>query len=799
MKESFFGLLVLSLGPTVFAQSAEQLEQVVVLGTRRTDVTALESSAPVDVVGAEELQRSGYSNASQALAAVVPSFVYPMSNFGAGSSANRSGALRGLSPDQTLVLVNGKRRYASAWVNNKFVYGRGSQAVDLNAIPVAAIERIEVLRDGASAQYGSDAIAGVINLVLKSEATGGVLNAEYSGFTKGDGEQRKVSGWKGLSLGEAGFLTLSAEASSQNFTNSERGPDLRQYYFPGDPREATAPRYWKRGAPESDLYNVVVNGELLLTDTVTAYAFGNWGHREVRQMHPYRPPSGNDVVRAIFPDGYQPFSDTKGDDAGLTLGLRHGETDSGQFDLSATYGRNKLTFYTRNSLNPSYGLASPTDFYVGTLENEQFVADLAYTRELAVGFLESPITFASGVSYRKDKFIETAGDEASWRDGGERVLDGPNAGAIAPAGAQSFPGQTDQDAGTFDRDVYAAYLSLESQVTDQLSLGLAGRAEEYSDFGSTVTGKLSARYDFTPGFALRTTIGTGFRAPTVGQIGFSSSQMLNSYVSDERVQYRTLPPSNPAARALGATDLKAEKSDNLAVGFVLRPFADLSLTVDYYYIKVKDRIALSENLTGAYVQSVLADAGYPTVFGASYFTNAVDTKTEGVDVVGRYDVRLPAANQALSLTASFNYTRTRITEESNPLQPLGLTLIGRQARGLIEEATPETTLNLAAHYSVGAFSAALSAKRFGKYAEYHQNNPDLDQVYSPQWVVDAAFTYSWRDRIDITVGANNLFDSYPDQSIAARANYRNGKSEYSNLSPAGFDGRAAYGKVTVRF
>lgn len=801
MNKSSLSVLALSVAASVVAQAetvAPDVEQVVVLGTRRTDVTALESSAPVDVINAEELQKSGYSNASQALAALVPSFVYPMSNFGAGSSANRSGALRGLSPDQTLVLVNGKRRYASAWVNNKFVYGRGSQAVDLNAIPVAAIERIEVLRDGASAQYGSDAIAGVINIVLKSAAEGGALDAEFSAFTKGDGEQRKISGWKGLALPNDGFLTVSAEASSQDFTNSERGPDLRQYYFTGDAREANAPRYWQRGAPESDIYNVAVNGELPLTDSLTAYAFGNFGYREVRQMHPYRPPSGNDVVRAIFPDGYQPYSDTEGDDAGLTLGLRHGDTGSGQFDLSTTYGRNKLTFYTRNSLNPSYGVASPTDFYVGTLENEQFVTDLSYTRDLAVGFLGNPLTLAAGASYRKDTFSETAGDEASWRDGGQRILDGPNAGGVAPAGAQSFPGQTIQDVGKFDRDVYGAYLSLENQLTDQLSLGLAGRAEDYSDFGSTVTGKFSARYDFTPAFAVRTTIGTGFRAPTVGQLGFSSSQMLTSYVVDERVQYRTLPPSNAAARALGATDLKPEKSDNLAVGVVLRPLDDLSLTVDYYYIKVKDRIALSENLTGAYVQSVLAAAGYPTVYGASYFTNAVDTKSEGVDVVGRYRLALPAA-QALTLSASFNYTRTRITDESNPLQSLGLVLIGRQARGLIEEATPETTLNLSANYALGAFSAVLSGKRFGEYKEYHQTSQALDQVYSPQWVLDAAFTYSWNDSIDVTVGANNLLDSYPDQSIASRANYRNGKTEYSNLSPAGFDGRAVYGKVAVKF
>lgn len=800
MNNSSLGLLALSF-MAVGAQAADtvaaDVEQVVVLGTRRTDVTALESSAPVDVINAEQLQQSGYSNASQALAALVPSFVYPMSNFGAGSSANRSGALRGLSPDQTLVLVNGKRRYASAWVNNKFVYGRGSQAVDLNAIPVSSIERIEVLRDGASAQYGSDAIAGVINIVLKNASEGGALDAEFSAFTKGDGEQRRLSGWKGFALPNDGFLTLSAEASSQDFTNSERGPDLRQYYFNGDPREANAPRNWKRGAPQSDIYNVAINGELPLSDALTAYAFGNYGYREVRQMHPYRPPSGNDVVRGIFPDGYQPYSDTEGDDAGLTLGLRHGEVDAGQFDLSATYGRNELTFYTRNSLNPSYGLASPTDFYVGTLENEQFVTDLSYTRELAIG-LQNPLTVAAGASYRKDTFTETSGDEASWRDGGIRILDGPNAGGVAPAGAQSFPGQTNQDAGKFDRDVYGAYLSFENQLTDELSLGLAGRAEDYSDFGSTVTGKLSARYDFTPAFAVRTTIGTGFRAPTVGQLGFSSSQMLTSYVVDERVQYRTLPPSNAAARALGATDLKAEKSDNLAVGVVLRPLDDLSLTVDYYHIKVKNRIALSENLTGAYVQSVIAAAGYPTVYGASYFTNAVDTKTDGVDVVGRYNLTLPAS-QALSLSASFNYTRTRITEVTNPLQSLGLVLIGRQARGLIEEATPETTLNLAANYSIGAFSAVLSGKRYGEFKEYHQSTAALDQVFSPQWVVDAALSYAWNDSIDITVGANNLLDSYPDQSIATRANYRNGKDEYSNLSPAGFDGRAVYGKVAVKF
>ncbi len=776
----------------------ESVDQVVVLGTHRADVTALQSSAPIDVISADQLKQSGYDNASQALAALVPSFTYPMSNFGAGSSANRSGALRGMSPDQMLVLVNGKRRYASAWVNNKLVFGRGSQAVDLNAIPVSAIARIEVLRDGASAQYGSDAIAGVINIVLKDAAKGGEVEAEAGKFTKGDGFERKIDGWKGLSLPNGGFLTLSAEAGKQDSTNSERGPDLRQFYFSGDPREATAPRYWSRGAPKTQTYNIVANSELPLTDVIQFYGFANLGYRTADQEHPYRPPMGNDVVRGIFPDGYQPWSRTQSFDSGATVGLRSGDASSGAFDLSATYGRNELKFHTYNSLNPSYGLASPTDFYIGALTNEQTVVDLGYTRELSIAALQRPVTLAAGVTYRHEKYTETAGDDPSWMDGGQRVLDGPNKGQVAPAGSQSFPGQTTSDAGTVGRNVYGGYVSLENQLTEQLNLGLAGRAEHYSDFGSTVTGRVSARYDFTPAFALRSTIGTGFRAPTIGQLGFSSSQTLTSLIDDQRLQYRTLPVDNPAAQALGATALKPEKSDNYAVGLVARPTTNTSVTVDYYLIKVFDRIVLSENLTGPYVQAALAAAGYPTVYGASYFTNGVDTKTDGVDVVGRYRIPLEGS-QSLELSTAFNFTKTRITNVvPNPLASIGLVVIGRQSRGLIERANPNTTLNLGALYTIGGFSVNTSVKRYGTYEEF-QPTPGLDQVYSAQWVTDTSATWRFTRILSATVGADDLFNSYPDQSIASRSSYRNGKREWSNLSPAGFDGRYIYMRLAAHF
>ena len=781
------------------ADAPESLDQVVVLGTHRSDVTVLESSAPIDVISSEQLQKSGYDNASQALSALVPSFNYPMSNFGAGSSANRSGALRGMSPDQLLVLVNGKRRYASAWVNNKFVYGRGSQAVDLNAIPVSAIERIEVLRDGASAQYGSDAIAGVINIVLKTDARGGEVEARAGKYTKGDGFDRRADGWKGFTLPGGGFLTLSAEADKQDDTNSEKGADKRQYYFAGDPREATAPRYWERGAPKTQTYNVVANAEIPVSDAVQFYGFANLGYRTADQEHPYRPPSGNDVVRGIFPDGYQPWSRTQAYDSGATVGLRSGDAASGALDLSATYGRNELKFHTNNSLNPSYGLASPTDFYVGALKNEQTVVDLNYTRDLSIAALQRPVTLATGVEYRHEKYTETAGDDASWMDGGQPILDGPSAGKVAPAGAQSFPGQTSSDAGAIGRNVYGGFVSLENQITEKFNVGIAGRAEHYSDFGSTVTGRASLRYDFTDSFALRSTVGTGFRAPTIGQLGFSSSQMLTSYVDDTRVQYRTLPVNNPAARALGATDLKPEKSDNYAIGLVARPSPNTSVTVDYYLIKVRDRIVLSENLTGPYVQSVLAAAGYATVFGASYFTNGVDTKTDGVDVVGRYRVPLEGP-QSLQLSAAFNYTRTRITNDvPNPLASLGLVLIGRQARGLIQEAAPKTTLNLGALYSVGDFSFNTNVKRYGTYKEYHQTDVTLDQVYPAQWVTDFSATWQFTRVLSATVGADDLFNSYPAQSTASQATYRFGKREWSNLSPAGFDGRFIYLKLGARF
>jgi len=536
----------------------QQLDNVVVLGTRRADQTVLKSATPVEVISSRQLEESGAKNVAAALAKLVPSI-----NFDPFSNSNNSGArpiqFRSLGPDEVLILVNGKRRHASAMLHGKASYGRGSQFVDVNNIPVSAISRIEVLRDGASAQYGSDAIAGVINIVLREADSGGELNVRVGEFTSDNrgGLEKTYSGWKGIQLGEDGFLTISAEWKDQNRTRNPYS-DSRQQYFNGDPREATANRHvGSGGSADIDSKSFALNGEVGINRDVRLYSFLTYADRYSQAAGVWRRPQEDTNVRAIFPDGYAPELGTTSKDFAAALGVRFGDVDlDGAFDLSVNFGQNDIDQTVTNSVNASYGKASPTQFYLGKLINTQTNVNADYTKSIPSTFAVKPLTFGAGATARTESYEIRRGDPAGYSYGGVAILDGPNAGKPAAPGVQGFTAYQPQDEGTLKRNVYGGYLSLEGQLTDKFQAGIAGRAEHYSDFGWTATGKLSARYDFTPAVAIRGTASNGFRAPSVGQMGFSNTTV--TWVGGTQYDTRIFPVNHAAAQALGAKPLDPE-------------------------------------------------------------------------------------------------------------------------------------------------------------------------------------------------------------------------------------------------
>lgn len=815
--------VIYALAPSA-AQVPPQLDQVMVVGTRRTDLTALQSSSPVDTISANAIQETGFTNLSQALQALVPSFNYPLVNGVDGLSSFRAAALRGLSPDQTLVLINGKRRHVSAFVNNKPFFGRGSNAADLNTIPISAIERVEVLRDGASAQYGSDAIAGVINVVLKERDSGGEVNTTMGKFTKGDGFSKNVETWKGFTLPGDGFLTLSGDWSNKKRTYPSGKTDDSVYFWnANDPREATANREYATGSPALDDYNLALNAESSVTDQVQLYGFATYGHRISHSQNAYRYPydqQGRNWL-SVYPEGFQPWLDLKSEDYETTFGSRFGDDDIGKFDLAASYGRSDIEYILNNSINPSFGPDSQRRFHAGGYTSDQTSLTLDYVKDLQWSLTDFPVTLAAGAAWRKENYDVNAGEYQSWARGpyeftdvprrGPGVDPGPNPnagfGPAAPGydvragvGSQSFPGYQPGDAGSYDRNVKALYVSLENNLTEKLQMGVAARYEKYSDFGSTRTGKVSARYEFNPMFALRATANTGFRAPSLGQIGHSYTQ--STWNGSVMYDSRTFPVDHPVARLLGAQDLKPEKSTNFSLGAVFTPLPNASLTVDVYQIKLRDRVTLSENQTN--LGGFLNPLGYD-VSAASFYTNGLDTKTKGVDVVGNYVFDLKQYGR-LAFSGGYNWNDTEILKlPQTPSQLLAINpnavLVNRETEYLITDAAPSSKLNLTAHYSYGDWGLRISETRFGEFKSADAQKPPrpgYDQTFGAQWVTDASVSYQVTKNVRVDVGGNNIFDSFPDKVNKQRLN-TNSRTVYSLLSPGGYEGAYYYANLNVKF
>jgi iron complex outermembrane recepter protein len=784
--------------PAAFAQdsSAEDkdiktLDSMIVTGTRASDRTAAESSSPIDIITPEILEATGTTELATALSRALPSLNFPRLAISDGSDAVRPAQLRGLSPDHVLVLVNGKRYHTGALVNVNGTQGRSSSPVDLNTIPISAIKRVEVLRDGASAQYGSDAIAGVINLILKNGDSGGNVGVRYGQASAGDGKSYEVSadaGFKfgegGIDVGDGGFLHLAAQFGHQDNTDRARP-------FIGTPTPTSAPLgrvVQRQGDPEVDSYSISYNAEVDAGDPIKVYSYGIHTKRDTLSNGFFRPAGDPRNIPSVYPNGFLPQINNVSTDYAFVGGMKGTTAGGTNIDASYTYGTNKLTFDIKNTLNRSLGPTSPREFFAGALEVDQYTFNVDFSKIIDFSESISP-TLSYGIEWRNDSFEQSPGEPLSYANGG---VIAPGATAPLP-GAQVFTGFRPSDSGEFDRHNLSLYIGLEGNLTEKFSAGIAARYEDYSDFGDTTTGKLTGRYNFSDAVALRGTISTGFHAPSLQQQFFQST--ATNFIGGIPFDIVTFRVTNPAAIALGAEPLRPEKSTNFSLGLVLQPIDKLYVTVDAYRVELEDRISLSENLTSTAVRNFLNANGFIGVGGGRYFTNAIDTTTDGVDIVGTYGWELGGGN--LDMTLGYNYNKTKIDRiASNPatltaIDPTALRF-GRVEIGRFEVGSPRDKFLVGGVWKNDSWEFSANATRYGEITILNAN-PLLDQTFGAKWTLDLSASYKangWR----FTVGGDNVLDTYPDEVLFA--NSLGGQLPYAtSAAPFGLNGAFAYVKA----
>ncbi|MGQ0714715.1 MAG: TonB-dependent receptor [Gemmatimonadaceae bacterium] len=779
-------------------QNGLSLDQIVVVGSRRPDRTAVEAPVPIDVLSAEDLKNTGLTETSQVIQMLAPSFNFPRPSVNDGTDHVRPATLRGLGPDQVLVLVNGKRRHTTALVHVNGSVGRGSTSVDLNAIPVSAIDRIEILRDGAAAQYGSDAIAGVINVVLRADANRSI-SASLGQTTEGDGRVTQVQTNYGVGLPNNGFLHLSGEWRDRDSTNRAR-PDTTVQCTSGSftvTNCVEGPRLsWQGDAATRD-WSAFLNSSLPLTNGMELYGFGGYSKREGIAAGFFRRAFDNRTVREVYSNGFLPLIASDIDDASLSAGLR-GTFSGWRWDLGGVYGQNGFEFGVRNSINASMGVNSPRNFYAGALRFNQMTFNYDMTRQFSTSV--GSVNVALGAELRRDNFQQERGDENSYRVGSEPILDGPNAGDPAAPFAQVFPGFRPTDESDRSRRNIAGYVDVELNPTDKLLIALAGRVEDYTDFGGTTDGKLALRYEVTNAVALRGAAQTGFRAPSLGQSYFSavSTNFVNVGGVNTPFEIRTFAIGSEGATVLGATELRPEESVNYSAGITFNPVAFFSLTADWYQVEIDDRIVLSGNFIHSSVRDTLAAHGIVGVSGARYFTNAVDTRTTGLDIVSSFAIDLNTKG-LVRFTAGYNQNRTKVAHvDSTPpqLAAVASALFDRVERGRLEEGQPRNSISLTTTWDWNRFGAMVHTSRFGKVTS-RTVSPAQDQTFGAKWLTDLSLSYRVTNQVSLALNGNNIFDVYPDTNITA--NQTRGIYLYSGLTPFGFNGASWSLRATYEY
>ncbi|HVI58399.1 MAG TPA: TonB-dependent receptor [Luteimonas sp.] len=758
--------------PPAQSPRATTLDTIQVIGSRARGRTAADSPAPVDVISREQLQEAGVQEVGQILQMLEPSFNFSRTFVSDGTDILRPATLRALGPDQVLVLVNGKRRHQQALVNVQQTIGRGSAGTDINAIPVSAIEHVEVLRDGAAAQYGSDAISGVINIVLKrSTDTSGSL--EVGQTYAGDGDVIHGGINTGFALANDGFLNFTFEYRDRGETN-RAGPDSLRVDPPrvtqrlGDADAKDAYLWMNAGVP-------LGAGEL--------YWFGGYSQRRGDSSGFFRSAGDNRTVPALYPDGFLPNILTTVEDTSLAVGYRAPLGENWDFDVSVNHGRSRFGFREANSVNVSWWYEplpdgsgifaqSPTRADTGTLQADQttFNVDLRGTIDWGIG--NEPLSLATGLEYRKDDYEITPGDPVSYtygRSNDRNIVITGQTGEIAQPGMQGFPGFSPTEAIDEGRHNYAAYVDAEARFS-RLLVGAAVRFEDYSDFGNTTIGKLSLRFDASEKFAIRGTLSTGFRAPGVQQL-FYSQRSTNLDPSGVLVDTLTARQDSDVTRAFGIEPLKEEESRSGTLGVVWKPGENTTFTVDVFRIDIDDRIIFSSNIvpeaaagclpdnSNCPIRAILDPLGVGQVL---FFTNAIDTSTKGIDIVAEHGIDFSGGSR-LDLTALLHWNKTEVTDrksQSAILSPQAL--FDDTQVTLIEEGQPGAHHVLQGVYQAGAWRWLARANYFGAVSG-EGFTPGIKQTWGGEWVFDASVGYDFSDKLRLTVGANNVFDNYPDK------------------------------------
>ncbi len=830
--------------------AADSVDGVVVTGVRGVRRTVADSPAPIDVISSEQLAATGKVGLKEVLNTLIPSFNLPGVNGGGTSWTVRAVTLRGLNGDQALFLVNGKRRHTTSLINNLARVGRGGVPVDLDLIPASAIERIEVLRDGASAQYGSDAIAGVVNIILKKDTQGGAFSYTGGQNYLGDGDTRAASLNWGRSLGdEGGFLQLAINWKN-NEAASRAVPSRAQYLYQPtvttvggvttvtpDPRDATADRYFwgaSYGPGEEDIIATAYNAELPWRD-LTLYSSGTLSHRSSKKVTgSFLPnlapvtgvtagrPLNRNSLPEVYPNGFNALRRIFELDWQTSLGAR-GEKAGWAWDASTTFAQDHAQLDGQNTLNATLGPDSPNYFHLSTHQFQQWTNNLDVTRSFE-GVLPRPLQVSWGLEHRYERFLIEAGDEASYIVGDYVIPAGqPFAGLRPNPGLSSYAGTAPEDAGSATRHAYAAYVDVGTDLTETWYVGAAVRHERYTgDVGETTSGKLTTRWEFLPGYALRATVSNGFRAPSLAQQIFATSTINGSLCAAAPNntfrgapctpgEYLTFPTKvlrtdSAEAKALGATPLKPETSTNYSFGITAEPIARLRLTLDAYQIDIDDRIVDTSNLdlsvTQLASQPALAGliARFPQGLTATYYTNAVSTRTTGIDFVAEYGFNLGAAGR-LNLNAAYAFNKTKVRDvlatpavlkAVNP----NLVLFDRQKISDLTVGTPREKIVLGAVWSRQTVSASLRTTRYGEYTEAG-TSANLDRTYSAKWVADLDIAWDVRPSTNIAIGANNLFDQHPDKIGIVNADQ--GTGQFGSFSPFGITGGYYYARLTQRF
>ncbi|MFZ4746518.1 MAG: TonB-dependent receptor plug domain-containing protein [Sphingomonas sp.] len=866
--------------PQAAPQTAEDAtpkgEDIIVIGTRRTDRSVTDSASPIDVIGASELAASPQVNMLDTVRNLVPSFFVPQNTISDASTFVRAPSLRGLGADQILVMINGKRYNRSALVN---VYtgadtalSFGSQGADIGNIPAIAIGNLQVLRDGATAQYGADALAGVLNYSIRSDE-GIEAQALYGKTYRGDGVSKIFSGYGGLKIGDRGFVSLSGEYYDQGQTSRGVTRASALTIQANNPTAAVPNPAQIWGTSPGNGYKLFLNAALDVGSQSQVYLTGNLAHSDTNQSFNYRPsqtnggfvrsdgtanstvtlnrngsfnpifttpcPAGNATCptggfvnsvstafplnngatfsfASIYPGGFTPRFIGKVDQAYGTLGFK-GKADSGfTYDISGSLSRNSLDLSMTNSLSASYGPQSQTSFQFGKLIQSEITLNADFTYPLEVGF-DSPITLSGGAEYRRERYEKTTGDLQSYGAGpfASQVLYNlitPAAGAApavyAAAGttatqspaASGYGGTSPNFAGVSTQSSYALYVGAEADVTKALTIGLAGRYEHYNTFGGVVVGKANALYRITNAVSLRATVGTGFHAPSPGQ---NNTQVVTTnFLGGNQVQTGTYPTSSAIAQFYGAGLLNPERSTNYGAGIVLKPTSALSLTVDGYIIQIKNRIGISQNftVTAANIAALpsLASVGLGGV--VNYFTNGFDVSSKGIEAVANY--RTDLMGGPLNLTFAYSYNNLKA--KNIKLSTAGNPLVSAAQEFNIANLAPQNRVSASANWQIANFTFNTRANYFGDWANQLEY---AGQRFGAKTLFDADISYTFAEHFTLTVGANNLFNTFPDKIKASPTNpiyaltggLNDGQVYPRSGGPFGMNGGFYYARLRIKY